>query len=78
MELGDLLRELRCERGMTQTDIAIAVGRTHPTISRIESGRGGRGGLKTDILRGIVGALEQRAPLTEEQRARILVFTGLS
>lgn len=75
MELGGFLRELRCERGMTQTDLATAVGRTHPTISRIESGRAG---LKTDVLRGIVGALEQRIPLTEEQRARIRSFTGLN
>ena len=38
MTIGDIIREHRLQRNMTQEDVAAAVGATKPTVSRWENG----------------------------------------
>lgn len=38
MTIGDIIREHRLQRNMTQEDVALAVGTTKPTVSRWENG----------------------------------------
>ena len=38
MTIGDIIREHRLQRNMTQEDVAMAVGTTKPTVSRWENG----------------------------------------
>lgn len=35
---GEMIKEIRLERGLTQTDVAAAVGVTKATISKYENG----------------------------------------
>ena len=38
MTIGDIIREHRLQRNMTQEDVAMTVGTTKPTVSRWENG----------------------------------------
>ena len=49
MELNEKIKALRTERGLTQKELAAAVGVSNKTISKWECGRGGIS-LKVTIL----------------------------
>ena len=72
--LGELIRRLRTERRLTQTDLAEAVGVDPATIARTEQGRGK---LQRRNARSILDRLAEKRHLTEREVADFANQTGI-
>lgn len=58
MRLGVVLRAWRQERGLTIREVASSMGVSHPTLSRIENGKG----VNTEVLLKIMHWLSCEEP----------------
>ena len=38
-QLGERVREIRAQKGLTQTELANKIGKDHPSINKLENGK---------------------------------------
>jgi transcriptional regulator with XRE-family HTH domain len=39
LKLGEKVKEIRTQKGMTQTELAHRIGKDHPSINKLENGK---------------------------------------
>jgi putative transcriptional regulator len=39
LKLGERVREIRTQKGLTQTELANRIGKDHPSINKLENGK---------------------------------------
>ena len=61
--IGEMLRHLRIEQGVTQTELAEKLGIKQPTLARMESGRVG---INESTLTRILDALNLQLQITSK------------
>ena len=72
MTLGERLRELRQARGITQADMAAALGMTRPGYFNLESGINGRTFEKLPIIAKMLGcSIDRLFPEMDAARTRV-------